>query len=546
MSPRKTLSAGPFKGVRDTGDPYDDIADPGFLQDAQNAYIPDSAGFSGLYARPAFRTVATPSVTATTEQIAAYTMTTLGGTVYRFVMCDGKLYRTTTSVGEPVATLVDVTPVGITIDGSATATARFYMVGFADELICTDGVNRPWRGTNLSATPITGTYIDIDGAAGLWTAQGPPVVYTGALFFICKTVPSGSSVEAGIGFIWSEPFQPDVGYVQVGSANFWNLVQTSSDPLYALWATNTYLYYFREKSIGAISGYPNVNFSTTASADFVSSSVGCTAPASLCQAGENIYFVDRIGRPHRIVGTEVEELWLQLRGQIVSNPTYLTYPTATALIGIGAFIAQINVVLLGGWSSDPTTTPPKGPSTLYAFNATTGVYCGRWSVASTLASLGIAAMAEMKDTNNTPLLTIVGSPAGSAYKFYTLQPLGLSLWTDGTTAGTLVVPTISAQTQRLGYSATTVYNASDVGTAVVGSTAPVTITVKTPYTSSTTEATAKSPNGSSDDTYLVDFGMDVQAARGIQVTLSPTTASSQWILHHVEFPATPSTAVEEK
>ena len=124
MSPRKTLSAGPFKGVRDTGDPYDDVADPGFLQDAQNAYIPDSAGFSGLYARPGFRTVATPSVTATTEQVGMYTMTTLGGTVYRFVMCDAKLYRTTTSAGEPIATLVDVTPVGGTIDGSATATAR--------------------------------------------------------------------------------------------------------------------------------------------------------------------------------------------------------------------------------------------------------------------------------------------------------------------------------------------------------------------------------------------------------------------------------------
>ena len=216
------------------------------------------------------------------------------------------------------------------------------------------------------------------------------------------------------------------------------------------------------------------------------------------------------------------------------------------MTGIGAFISQLNVVLLGGWSSGPTTSPPKGPSTLYAFNATTGVYCGRWSVASTLASLGIAAMAEMKDTNNTPLLTIIGSPAGTAYKCYTLQPLGLALWDDGTTGGTLVVPTISAQTQRLGYSATKVYNASDVGTIITQSTAPVTITVQTPYTASTTEATAISPLGSQDGTYVVDFGMDVMAARGIQVTVSPTTATSQWILQHIEFPATASRAVGEQ
>lgn len=541
MSPRKTLSAGPFKGVRDTGDPYDDVADPGFLQDAQNGYIPDESG-GGFYARPGFRN-GPASITATTQAACIYSITMLDGTIYRFAMCNGALYRFTTTAGEPLAVATDVTPVGVTISNSATPTARFYMTAFADQLIVSDGVNRPWRGTNLSATPITGTYIDIDGAAGAWTAQGAPVVYSGSLFFIAKTVPGGSSVKAGVGIVWSEPFQPDVGYVQTTYANFWNLIEQSADPVYALAATNNYLYYFRERSIGGLSGAPGSNFSTTASSDMVSSSVGCTAPASIVQFGDAIFFLDRLGRPHMFRAGEVpEEIWQQLRGQISSNPTFLTYPVAVALVGVGVLVSQLDVVLLGGWSATPTASPPGPPATLYAFRATDGTYLGRWNLTASLIA-GFAAVGEMKDTNKTPLLTIVGQVSGgTAYRFFTLQPLGLALWTDGESAVTLYVPSITTQTQRLGYSATEVMNATDVGTVLTQSTAPLTITVKTPYTSSTTETTAMAANSSSDGTYRVSFGMDVMQARGIQVTVMPTTAATQWVCQHITFPASPSKA----
>lgn len=540
------LGAGPWKGVRDTRDPFDLPADPVFLQDAQNCYIPDGNGGSGVYARPGFRNGPSSATAGITQMVVPYTYIPQSGTTYRFVMTNGKLFRFTTAGGDPLAVATDVTPVGVTIDNGTTPTARFYITQHADQLIVSDGVNRPWRGTNLGATPITGTYIDIDGAAGAWTAQGQPVVYQGSLFFICKTVPGGSSVTAGLGLIWSEPNQPATGYTQSGYANFWNLIEQSSLPIYALAATNNTLYYFRAQSIGAVQGTPGSNFSSTATRDLVSAGVGCTAPASIVQFMDNIFFVDRIGRPYLFQpGSAPQELWKQLRGQIDANPTYVTYPAATALVGIGCLASQLNLVLLGGWSSNPTntspTTTPLPPTTLYAFDAKDGMYYGRWSLSGSITSSGIAALAEMTDTNGTPLMTAV-SNTGTAYKFYTLQALGAAAWTDGEASVNLYVPTINAKTQSLGYSANVVWNATDTGTVITQSTAPVTVTVRTPYTSSTTEITGGTPASSQDGTYRMVFGMDVLEARGIELTMSPTTAASQWVIQRVEFPADSSLA----
>jgi hypothetical protein len=515
----------------DTAEPFDDAANPAFLQDATNVYFVSGAAETGALARPGF-TASSATVTTTAGQASClYTITTLGGTVYRFFATNGKLYRLT---GAGYTTATDVTPVGVTISNAATPTTRMYMVGFADELIFTDGVNRPWRGTDLSATPITGTYIDIDGAAGAWTAQGAPVVYSGTLFFIAKSVPGGSSVEAGVGMIWSEPFQPETGYVQSTYANFWNLIQTSAEPLYALWATNTYLYYFREKSIGALVGSPGVNFSTTASADSVSTNIGSMAPASICQFGENIYFADALGRPNMFSGTDVpQELYLQLDAQIDANPSFLSYPASVALTAISVVVPQLNLVLMGPWSSSAAASPPLGPTTLYCFDGRTGQYYGRWIAATACGLTTFDSLAQMKDSTGAPIIAAYTTKTSGA--IFSLSLMSAANWKDNT-----VVPSITIQTQRLGYSATEVMNATEVGTVVVQGTAPLTITVKTPYTSSTTEATAIAASSSSDGTYLVRFGMDVVQARGIQVTLTPTTATAQWICQHITFPVVTS------
>lgn len=535
---RQLLGAGPWDGVFDSLGAFDDTSQPNKLQDAQNVYITSDV-FEGPYARPGFVQTVPTFTTATTtgtQGSALFTMTAQDGTVYRFLAVNGKLFRLS---GTGFSTSTDVTPVGVTISNSSSPTARFYMTSYANQLVFSDGVLRPWLGTNLGATPITGTYIDIDGAAGAWTAQGPPVIYGGSLFFLTKTVPGGVNVQAGVGMVWCEPGTPAVGYCQAGYADFWNLIQTSSNPIYLLVGTNTALYYFREFSIGAVSGIPNVNFSTTATHDVVSRSIGTNAPGSATTVGETIFFCDNIGRPFRLIpGEPLEELWKQLKGQIDTNPSYIANPTATALVGVSSYIPQLNCVLLAGWASNPAVTPAAAPTTGYLFDAQTGTYYGRWSGASTLSTFD--SMAVMKDSTNATVLCIF-SISGLAGRVWLLSLLSANVWKDTPASGSAVVPTITAKTQRLGYSAGFVWNA-DMGVLIALSLATVTVTVQTPYTSSTTEITSGTPNASSDSTYRLPFGMDVQAARGFSLTAQPTTATSQWALERIEMSAVPCLA----
>jgi hypothetical protein len=269
----------------------------------------------------------------------------------------------------------------------------------------------------------------------------------------------------------------------------------------------------------------------------VAVNVGCTAPASIIIFGDTIFFVDSIGRPWSFVpGENPKELWKQLRGQIDANPAYIGNPAAVALTGISCVVPQLNVVLMGGWSSSPTNNPPLGPTTLYCFDAKSGQYYGRWSGAATSGVTTFDALTVMKDS--TGANTVVMFPTGGATQHtYLMSLLSGANWLDNT-----IVPTRNIKTQRLGYSGTEVWNATGVGTVIQQSAAPLTIAVTTPYTSSTTECTAMAASTSADSTYRVVFGMDVRAARGIQVVLTPTTATAQWIVQQVSFPAVPSKA----
>jgi len=102
-----------------------------------------------------------------------------------------------------------VTPVGVTID--AGITVRVYFASLIGTLMVTDGVNRPWIATNLTSTPITGTYIDYDGIGGSWTTIGAPKIYGGAAFVILNAV-NGVSRRTDIS--WSNPGTLSIGWQQ--------------------------------------------------------------------------------------------------------------------------------------------------------------------------------------------------------------------------------------------------------------------------------------------------------------------------------------------
>lgn len=534
----KTFIAGPWFGVEDTPEPWDDT--PSKLQDLLNGYFVEPKSGSGLYGRPGFLKAAPSLTTAGQGQASAlWTQIALDGTIYRFAAVNGKLWRLS---GTSFASATDVTPVGVTIDASTAPTSRFYMRTFANTLIFTDGVHRPWLGTNLGSTPITGTYIDIDSAGTAWTSIAPPCEYKGSLFFLVSTYAGAAAVQMGVGMVWCEPNQPSVGYCQTNYADFWNLIQQTGAQigamrLTALAATNNSLYYFREFSIGSAQGTPSLSFSSQATNDLISLNVGTTAPGTVTQFGPNVFFTDTFGRPYMFTeGGSLTPLWEQLRGQINTTPSLLGNATATALVGVGCVIPQLNLVAISGWSSNPTGSAVSGPlgvGTLYIFSADTGTYQGRWTGASSLATFD--ALAIMKDSNGNSVFTAFSQDTGLGETLWLQGLLSSGVWQDGSVAAGFLTVTITPTTQRLGYSASTEWTLQNAR-AVAGVATPIALT--TVATNGTIVQGTQTPPSSSDGTYLAQWAPDATTGRGFQLQLTPTTTTSQWQLSRVEIECT--------
>lgn len=162
------LVSGPFTGVYDTNDPYDD--QPNVLTDARNGYFPDlKNGPSAFYGRPGWTLLGTAGSGTQfgTPPSSAYGQGMHGfinasGTALNFEVVGGKLYRAGT----------DVTPANIRIINATSGSgepglfnARVFLIDFLDTLIVSDGINKPWQATNLSNTPVTGTLIEYRDSA---------------------------------------------------------------------------------------------------------------------------------------------------------------------------------------------------------------------------------------------------------------------------------------------------------------------------------------------------------------------------------------------
>lgn len=547
---RQVLTSGPWKGVRDTIDPFDD--DPGLLVDLLNCYIPDPEGASGVYARPGLSLMnAGAAISSMGRGQGVYSHLALDGTTYNFEAWGGHLYRVNTALN----TFTDVTPAsGVVIDGATTTRLQF--VSLNDQLIVSDSVNPPWIASNLSATPITGTYINYDGAGVVWNTQHI-VAWGGALVAALKQV---GGVYRQTDIAWSEPGTPATGWQQTDFDNNWTLQQTGSSPIYALAGTNVALYYFRQRSIGAISGAIGPDLQTTATHDAIAYNVGTESPASIQAFGNTLYFTDAVGRPWRLpLGGVPQAIWLNMRATVDSQTT--AFPLVTKVVTCAAVEPTLNLYLVAVWSPTPTAGSP--PIEMYAFDARTGAYEGRWTIGAHLG-IQIEAMGVLYDLQGRPVLVIQGSkdqaPAASGYswsltalaamaaRLATQDLLGLTtengqrLATEGSTrawrdnGGT---PPRYAVTERMGYQADVSW-ITDKMVAITGSPAPCSMTFQTPTTSSSLQGTP-SPTSSSDSTWRLVVSTRV-IGRGIQVQVQPQTADAQWVLHRVQLIGVPSSA----
>jgi hypothetical protein len=550
------FSSGPWSQVVSTNDPFDYGDDD--LIDAYNIYLPDPDNGSGAYARPGFAQLNGGSALVTSATPfrcqGVFSFTNLSLATFNFVVMQGKLWRADATG----SVFTDVSPAGITID--AGITTRVYGTTFITQLIVTDGVNRPWLLTNPGSTPVTGTYIDYDSSGTTWSAFGPFVVYAGSAFCILNQY---NSVARRSDISWSLPADASLGWQQTNYDFNWTLEQSTGGsappPLYALAGDNTALTYWRESSIGSISGIPGPNLQGQATHDAISKNVGTLTPQSVQQYGTTKFFCDAIGRPYRLVpGQDPEPLWLQLRA--IVDASTAGYPAVNKTVLTSVFEPTLNLYTVAPWSSAPGQT---GPATEgYTFDGRTGKYFGRFSLAG---GVQLETMGVFVDANGRGQLVIGGSaavpvaPALAASGFlwgmnnlvatgdfltteapapnlvYLTTEDGVYLTTEGTLANWMdgaTVPTISITTPRLGYTMDTVV-AADRVIALVGSPAPVTVSTLTAAVAQTSEG-IPTPTTTQDTISKLTVGLSGMSGRGLTVTLSPTTATSQWSCQQVQ------------
>lgn len=546
---KQTFKTGPFKGVRTTLDPLDDP--PDLLYDATNVYIPDPEGSSGVYAIPGFLLLnGGAAISFSAHGQGIITHTDLANVTTNFSVMGGKLFR----VDSTLSVFTDVTPVGVAIDGGATT--RVYGTSFANQLSMTDGVNRPWLATNLTSTPITGTYIDYDSLGTAWTVFGPMRIYAGCVVAILNTV---NSIGRRTDISWSLPGDASAGWQQTNYDFNWTLEQTGASPLYCLIAENTQLYYTREFSIGSVSGQPGPNFAGQSTHDAVSVNVGCIAPQSIVQFGTSFFFADALGRPYRYQqgAPEPDALWNQLRG--IVDVSSIGYPAITKTVTVAAFEPTLNLYIVAPWSAFPSRQ--SAPTEGYAFDARTGTYFGRFVLGT---GVQMEAMGTFTDANGRGVLMIAGSavapsatstaPSGFLWAMNALVALGdfittevaspltfittedglTQITTEGTVANWLdngLPKTISATTTLLGYDEEKVATVDRV-IALVGNTSPCTVSLHTAAVAVTVEGTP-TPSTVQDGISKLTVGVAGIQGRGVEATISPTTGTSQWSLQRI-------------
>ena len=289
------MSQTAFFGVRDSIDPT--TAERRFAQVLQNCYPQEAEIGGGIVGRPGF-----DALPATPVQLGSggnrrgqrsYTFTTLAGVAHTIVFVGGELWEynwsadtfTDRSANQP----------------TTHATAKIYVDTFADELLVNDGTNTPWMWDGSGSGG--GAFTTLTNVP---TVFGPPAIYYAKIFWIVDAKRSD--------IIWSEENQPNVGYDSGTFDNRWTLGQTDQEKLYVLKGTNEALYYFRQDSIGKISGRVTPEFRADGTREGVSESVGTTSPDSVIVDGLNIWFFDSNSRLHKIEpGGEPIPHWKDMR-----------------------------------------------------------------------------------------------------------------------------------------------------------------------------------------------------------------------------------------
>lgn len=224
-----TQASGPFNGVRDSNEPFDDV--PNLLTGANNVYFPDPVGGSGAYQRPGFIRG------ASIADGGGGPSSNVGAGIYRwtgnnngtavdlnFQFRNNKIYR-----GD-LSGWTDVTPTNVKIGQQGTTTAKTFCGNLGNAMIVSDGHGQPFVCTNLTATPITAQYIDLLPATVVLSrgSTDTRVASTamGNVYGNLAAIPAGTVLPAGTiplntwGVFRVQANSSNVVSVSAGAANF--------------------------------------------------------------------------------------------------------------------------------------------------------------------------------------------------------------------------------------------------------------------------------------------------------------------------------------
>lgn len=294
-APAKRYRTWPIKSIRDPAQPPARRPDEVVL--LQNCYAQDTevgpliVGRPGLSLLGAGGTIPLGSGSTRNGQLVCQ-FTKRAGTTYTVVIVGGKFYtyNWSTNAFTEVVSAANFATASITL----SSTARCYATAFADTLVVSDGVNKPW------------TWDGQSGAGGLTSLTNAPVCYGPLVVYYAKLFAIKDTARSTI--VWSEEGTPGTGYEAGGYNNAWDLVQTSTEGLRALAATDSALYAFRSNSITAISGPVSTDFKTTGTREAVSDRIGTLAPDSVKVINGRVWFMDQFGRLQVTSGGEPQEV----------------------------------------------------------------------------------------------------------------------------------------------------------------------------------------------------------------------------------------------
>ncbi len=537
--------AGPFQGVRYVRDsPYEDAQK--YLYYAENGYFRNSQSVVSWLARPGF-TCTNPSGQMGTGQRSqgsvGFTDPT-SGTIYNFFVVNGVLYRANSTF----TTFTDVTPGAVAIDNAASTRVAFAVVGTS--VVVTDGIHRPWVMTAFGSTPVTGAYIDIDGAAGAWTAWGKPTVYQDSVMFIAKTVPGGSAVTPRVGIVWSEPNQPTVGYTQTTYADFWNIIENNTEPLYAILGTNNGLFYWRANSIGVATGTPSIGFSTTATRDYRGDPVGTVSPYAVVLFEDNVFFLDAKGRPWMmpLLGNP-QPIWQQLTKRLDALTPAVLDPSFLSYIAIGSAVPELNQVALI-FAGDPTNANRASPFFASVFDGATGAYAGEWSLSRGLSSFDT--MGVVLNSSGVRVLYVGGglnspgpSPTIGGY-VWILNALTAGVWADVASGVAGITSSVEAETHEMGYAADRLLYPDSV-TFIVRSGEAMSVTPVSMNASVTPITVTPTASGGFTLANRATLGLSGEATRFVAFDLGVGAPTLQWGITRVEvFGSVSATGPEDR